>query len=321
MNFWNKILEELNQKKKLVLMCVLDSDGSSPGRQGFKMYVTDDHKLEGSIGGGIMEHKLIELAKSLLDKGSFQPFIKKQIHRKNIEKEQSGMICSGEQTIGFYHFDDSDLPFLEKITSNSKSKDHPFLILNHYGFSLIEDQFTPSKTNFESLSLKEWTYKEPINHKHLVHIIGGGHVGLALSQVMNQLDFHVKIYDERNNLNTMENNSYAHERHVVNYQNLTDVIPDNSTDYLVLMSFGYRTDETCIKQLLNRNYRYFGVMGSKSKMETLFTSLLTDGFEQRQLDKIHTPIGIEINSQTPMEIAISVAAQIIAVKNGKFLIN
>ena len=102
LKIWSKILDEITQNKNLVFMCVLDSKGNSPGRQGFKMYVTSDGHLHGSIGRGILEHKLVELAKDKMSKGPFQPFVKRQIHRSDLEVDKSGMICSGEQLIAFY---------------------------------------------------------------------------------------------------------------------------------------------------------------------------------------------------------------------------
>ena len=98
---WNFIRENLARNIEVILLCVLESKGSSPGRQGFKMAVTTDDMV-GSIGGGIMEHKFVELAKEKLKIHSAEPVIKKQIHSKSAQRDQSGMICSGEQTI-FLH--------------------------------------------------------------------------------------------------------------------------------------------------------------------------------------------------------------------------
>ena len=318
MNIWNKILEEIQAGKVLALLCVFESIGSSPGRQGFKMYITSDHKLEGSVGGGIMEHKFIEMAKSLLKNGAFEPILKRQIHRKDNGKEQSGMICSGEQTIGLYYFDESSLSFLKEITLKSEEETYIFFDQNGYGLKKENEEMEPF---FEKTSITQWKYIEPVDHRPRIHIIGGGHVGLALSKVMNSLGFHVSIYDERKDLNTYNENSCAHQKHIVDFQNINGLIPEDENSYVVLMSFGYRTDKLCIQQLLNRNFKYFGVMGSQSKMDNLLQSLIKEGYDKNLLDQIHTPIGVPINSQTPMEIAISVAAEIIGVKNGKFLDN
>ena len=88
LDFYHKLLPELVQAESIVLMVVIRSEGSSPGRMGFLMAVSL-HKTMGTIGGGIMEHKLVELSKVLLQKGPFQPFIKHQIHQSSSGKNKS----------------------------------------------------------------------------------------------------------------------------------------------------------------------------------------------------------------------------------------
>ena len=92
-----------------MLLTVVESSGSSPGRQGFKMAVAADGTLCGSIGGGIMEVKLVELAKDRLDRGVCEAMLKKQVHRKSAPQHQSGMICSGEQTVLFFGLDSQSI--------------------------------------------------------------------------------------------------------------------------------------------------------------------------------------------------------------------
>ena len=67
---------------------------------------------------------------------------------------------------------------------------------------------------------------------------------------------------------------------------------------------------------MNKEFKYFGVLGSKAKMATLMKELKADGYDNEKLKRIHTPIGLPINSRTPEEIAVSIAAEMIAVKNG-----
>ena len=96
---WKLIAQSLQQNLAVMLLYVLESNGSSPGRQGFFMAVNAAGEMEGSIGGGIMEHKFVELAKEKLKAGNQEPDFKKKIHDKSVAAEQSGMICSGDQTI------------------------------------------------------------------------------------------------------------------------------------------------------------------------------------------------------------------------------
>src|SRR5687767_2784319 len=122
MNFslktWKLIQKNLDEHIPVMLLYVLESKGSSPGRQGFFMAVNKNGEMEGSIGGGIMEHKFVEMAKEKLQSSNDRlpgPDIKKQIHDKAAAKNQSGMICSGEQTNFIYRMKDEDVFFVENL--------------------------------------------------------------------------------------------------------------------------------------------------------------------------------------------------------------
>ena len=99
---WQLIEKCLQQKEEVMLLYVLESKGSSPGRQGFFMAVNSSGEISGSLGGGIMEHKFVERAKSKLKRSAVEISIHHQVHDKQAGTNQSGMICSGEQTI-FFH--------------------------------------------------------------------------------------------------------------------------------------------------------------------------------------------------------------------------
>ena len=106
---WQLIQSSLQQKIAVMLLYVLQSKGSSPGRQGFMMAVNVNGEMSGSLGGGIMEQKFVELAKVKLKQTAEEVSVHHQLHDKQAAKNQSGMICSGEQTIFLYtvHVKDS----------------------------------------------------------------------------------------------------------------------------------------------------------------------------------------------------------------------
>ncbi|HSN60238.1 MAG TPA: XdhC family protein [Ferruginibacter sp.] len=151
-----------------------------------------------------------------------------------------------------------------------------------------------------------------------MHIIGGGHCALALSKLMCGMDFYIRLYEERAGLNTMEQNVYAHEKHLVNsYTDLQTMITSGENVFVVIMTFGYRTDDLALRALMQHSFAYLGVMGSRKKMEKMFADYRQEHITETVLQKIKTPIGIPIKSQTPEEIAVSIAAEIIAVKNAR----
>ncbi len=295
-----KMSKLLRQGERLILMIVIANEGSSPGRKGFKMLVTKN-QMFGTIGGGIMEHKLVQYAQTLLKKTEFQPFIKHQIHDKKAPKNQSGMICSGQQTIAFYDIYSDFISKIDKILSQKEVS----IAYSNYGITINSEH--PENT--------EWIYKEKNAVVQKVYIIGGGHVGLALSEVLSRLDFEVHLLDHRENLNTMMSNDFVHSKQVAEFETIENYIPEGDAVYVVIMSFGFRTDDIIVRRLLDRNFKYIGMLGSKKKIATLFQNLIADGYNKEQILKIHAPIGLDIKSETTQEIAISVAAQLIKIKN------
>ncbi len=298
-DFYKSVYNLLQIEPKAVLMVVIANEGSSPGRKGFKMLVTQN-QMHGTIGGGIMEHKLVEFARSLLEKSTFNPFIKHQIHDKSAPSDQSGMICSGRQTIAFYDLNAESLTWIDLILNSENGK-------ISYSENGIHLNATTNAT--------KWEFIEPISLPNQVYIIGGGHVGLALSEVLSRLDFEIHLLDHRENLNTMQANNFVQSKQIVEFETIAQHIPETENTYVVIMSFGYRTDDIIIRRLLDRKYKFIGMLGSQEKMNKLYKNLLADGFSQAQLDQVNAPIGIDIKSETPAEIAISVAAQLIQIKN------
>jgi xanthine dehydrogenase accessory factor len=130
------------------------------------------------------------------------------------------------------------------------------------------------------------------------------------------MDFHISLFDDRPGLNTIAKNKFADKIIILeSYENIADSISAGANVYIVVMTLGYRSDEIVIRKLLEKDFKYFGVLGSKAKMVTLLQSLRSDGFSSGRLESLRTPVGLPINSHTPEEIAISIAAEIIAVKH------
>ncbi len=313
MQFWNDILSELHHGESICLMCVMQSKGSSPGRQGFKQFVSSGGNLQGSIGGGVMEQKLVDYAKVLLQESHSNPFLKHQIHQTNIEKDKSGMICSGEQTIAFYFLQHAHCTLIEEIRHALLMKSDSALCMDTNG--IYVDGASKNDFLFTIKSEKEWHYSERLNKQPVICIIGGGHVSLALSKLMADLDFAVRVFDDRKQLNTMEGNVVAEKCFVNSYEEIDSAIPTRDDLYVVVMTTGYRTDLIVLRKLLQRNFNYIGMLGSKEKVKRLFSELASDGATADQLAGIHAPIGLLIFSKTPTEIAVSIAAQIIQVRN------
>lgn len=315
---WKCIQKSLQENISVMLLYVLESKGSSPGRQGFFMCVNSNGEMEGSIGGGIMEHKFVEVAKERLQNknSDFAHLLRKQVHDKSAVENQSGMICSGEQMIYMYQIKETDKIVISQIVQSLEKDENGTFTLTSSG-AIHFSPSTPAKDyDFIYHSGNDWTYTEKTGYKNHLFIIGGGHCALAFSKLMSGLDFYITLYEERAELNTVLKNHFIHELiQVDDYSGLGNLIPSGASQYVTIMTFGYRTDKIALQSLLHKSFTYLGVLGSKTKMDKLFEAYKEEGVDEKLFEKIHTPIGIHINSQTPEEIAVSIAAQIIQIKN------
>ncbi|MFZ4544202.1 MAG: XdhC family protein [Saprospiraceae bacterium] len=312
MELWQFIKEKLEDSQDVLLLCVLYSEGSSPGRQGFKMAVAQDGSFSGTIGGGIMEHKLVEKARQMFQNQILDNQLIWQHHDKEKTKDRSGMICSGSQLNAFVHISKKDLLSIEQILEGMPC----FLTLNASGIHVHNIENRHSNFELSNTDNNNWTYVEKLNAKPKVHIFGGGHVSLALSELLAFLDFEVIVYDDRKDLSTLEQNTFANKKIIIpDYLEIGQAVQFSKDDFVIIMTIGFRTDKIVLRQLLNENVRYLGMLGSQHKTATLLKELQTEGFCNEQLAKIKSPIGLNIHSKTSREIAVSIAAEIIANKN------
>ena len=279
------------------------------------MAVCSDGSLFGSIGGGVMEYRLAEECKKLLANNEQKIFIKKQVHKGSVT-DGSGMICSGEQTIAFAAFNTSHSKLLEDIISVLANNNLGELTLSPKGVTFnLSDSNVDAQYDCNIVDNNNWTYKEIIGFKNTLYIIGAGHVGYAVSKLFSQINFRVVIIDNRPDLDMMTENTFADEKLLVDYANIDDYIAEGKSTYVVIMTNNHTHDGDVLSKVLRKNVKYLGLMGSKQKVASLMKSMLKLGFLSNELDKVFAPIGVSINSKTPDEIAISIAAEIIGVKN------
>jgi len=312
---WHFIGSRLKKNESVMLLVVAESTGSSPGRAGYKMAVTGDGELCGSVGGGVMEVNLVEQAKLCFKTGEWQDKIIEQVHRRDAAAA-SGMICSGKQTVIFKQLTSADAETVNVIVGSLHQQRPLTFEISNLKFQLVETTADTRRHTFSKTNETEFVYQEQLSSLNELYIIGGGHCALALSELMSKLDFNIRIFDDRPDLNTIEKNVFADDIAVIDsYADIGGHVESGEQNYVVVMTLGYASDAVVIRQLVDRDFRYFGVLGSKAKMATLMKELQSEGIDEERLAQIRTPIGLPINSRTPAEIAISIAAEIVSVKN------
>ncbi|MDP2362647.1 MAG: XdhC family protein, partial [Ignavibacteria bacterium] len=248
--------------------------------------------------------------------GNESKSIKKLHHTDKTTFEKSGLICGGYQSIIFSVVDKTHITLMQRILSSVKEKQNNELIINPNGIEYSPaDSMLP--TSFTYKSDEDWNYKENIGLPFISYIAGGGHVGLAVSRVMKSLGFYVVVFDHREDVFTIEQNIFADEIITTKYEDIGNKIIESERSYIIIVTPMHAGDRDTLKSVINKNVKYIGMMGSKRKIKTIFEALLQDGVREELFKKVHTPIGIEIEAETPEEIAISIAAEIIKVKNQK----
>lgn len=158
-------------------------------------------------------------------------------------------------------------------------------------------------------------YVEPVLPEPLLVVIGGGHVGKAVAHLAKWLGFRVAVSDDRLEFCNKEANPAADEFYPVSMAELPEHLTFNSQTYLVLTTRGAAVDIAGLPKLVDQPYAYLGVIGSKRRWTVTRKALLEQGISEEKLTRIHAPIGLELNAETPEEIAVSILAEILMLRN------
>ena len=158
-------------------------------------------------------------------------------------------------------------------------------------------------------------FVEPIFPPATIVVIGGGHVGKAVVHLAKWLGFRVAVNDDREEFCNPESVPGADEYHPVSMAELPNQFQVTEQAYLVVTSRGSAVDAKGLPSLLETNAAYIGVIGSKRRWLTTVKALKEQGVSDELIAKVHSPIGLELNAETPEEIAVSIMAEILMVKD------
>ena len=313
------MLDALARGERVVLCSILASSGSSPRGAGARMAVFADGYTLGTIGGGAVEYAAAQRAMERLRTST--PELKSYDLRPD-EVESVGMICGGRVTVYSQVFA-PDMP--QEIAVLRRWRE---LLGGGQDAWLWMELFNERVRRFEVLTAQEiptdkreyftakavWKdnlYVEPICCAGKVYLFGGGHVGKALVPVLATLGFPVVVFDNREALAKAENYPAAREVIFGDFGNIYEKVTLTANDYAVVMTPGHRADFEILAQVLKSDASYIGCIGSKHKVEKTRELLLSRGFADADIARIHSPIGLPILAETPEEIAISIAAEMI----------
>jgi xanthine dehydrogenase accessory factor len=163
-------------------------------------------------------------------------------------------------------------------------------------------------------------YIEPIIPSNKLIIFGAGHITRSLAPMIQKIGFVVSVVDDSPDFLRKEYFPDIEDVHMVDMEIFADTLTSDSGTYIVVLSRGFSRDKAILGRLLKKEFRYVGMIGSQRKTEAMIQELQTEGIPKEVFAMVKSPVGLDIGAETPEEIAISIAGEIMAVKKGKLLL-
>ncbi len=311
-----KMIRAIEAGEKVVLCTIIASSGSSPRGAGTRMAVFQDGSTCGTVGGGKVEMIAAREAMEIFQTG------KTAVRAFGLAPEQVnsiGMVCGGNVTIYYQLLTAAELPKLYAMRTALSQNANSWLYLriregSVEAFEILDADAAASDPELFCARAvlrkgEPLVYAEPLMRAGRVYLFGGGHVGQALVPVLASVDFRVTVYDNRKEL--VNGNFFPQAEEVIygNYKQISVTLTEN--DYVVIMTPGHQGDFDVLKQVLRHKLRYVGCIGSRHKIARTQELLRQAGISEEVIASVHAPIGLPILAQTPAEIAISIAAEMI----------
>jgi xanthine dehydrogenase accessory factor len=159
-------------------------------------------------------------------------------------------------------------------------------------------------------------YLEVIESKPVFIVVGAGHIGRSLAKLADFLDFHVVVIDDREDFANEERLPEADQVICGDYEEALDGLRIDANTAIVMVTRGHKQDELALRHAVGRGAGYVGMIGSKRRTATVLQHLRDEGFDPADLERVRTPIGLDIGAETPEEIAISIVAEVILLRRG-----
>ena len=329
------LLRELEAGRGAVLCGIVASRGSTPRGAGAKMLVMGGGGTLGTIGGGAVEYRAARLAAELLAKreSRFESY-----RLTPGDMADTGMICGGNVRVYFQYFDgeNADVPgALADVLTLLDSPKASWLVTameetgwrmgtydKERGLRGIEVPMERLEPLLGSRGVLDEgppaLFAEPLTRAGTVYLFGGGHVARELAHILAMTDFRTVVYDQREQTLTGEFFPEAAALLCGPFpEALARVGPITAEDYAVIMTPGHQGDYEVLVQALGTPAKYIGCIGSRRKVAATRERLLSDGFTEADIRRVYAPIGLPIGGETPAEVAVSVAAQLIACRSGR----
>jgi len=345
---FHEALGLLEKCEKVALSTIVSSHGSLPMSKKAKMLVRPDGKIVGTVGGGCLEADVWAEARRVVDSEtpSLQKFILTEKHAG-----ENGLNCGGNVEI----FTEPLLPgrdvaFLKEVTRITEERGfavlatrvaggdaHAKLLIDSQGVvwgglghpeldRCVVEEFEALDTIPEGL-LKvvdlqvdgriQKIFLESICPEPTLFLFGGGHVSYAIAQIAHTVGFRIVVIDDRPLFANRERFPMASETLTLDMDTALDHLVIDELSYIVAVTRGHQHDKPIIRQAVKTRAGYVGMIGSRRKTALMWKDLEAEGISLDLLDRIHSPIGLDIGADTPEEIAVSVVGELILIRRQK----
>jgi xanthine dehydrogenase accessory factor len=350
---YQKIVELFHNDTLSVLATIIRQSGPSPRGIGTKCLIMQDGSFIGTIGGGVVEAKTIKAAMKVFDTGI--P-VRLTFSLKGSDVADTDMLCGGDMEVFLEPVAPkylSYLSILEKvikitgrggagllatvINENLWQQDvAPKIFLEKKGKPIgsllggraMEDALIEKIDGILNtrlplvLSLQDDSgnqveiFAEPIIADPFLYVFGGGHVSSQIVPLASRVGFQVVVIDDRQEFADIKNFPDARDVHQFPFDGVMDKLSVDKSSYLVIVTRGHVHDKNVLAQALKTDARYIGMIGSTRKRNIIYEKLIEEGFTKEELNRVHSPIGLEIGAETPEEIAVSIVAELIMIRAG-----
>ncbi|NPV92491.1 MAG: XdhC family protein [Firmicutes bacterium] len=337
---YQNMLELLRQGESFVRATILSSTGSTPRVAGAEMIIRRDGSIIGTIGGGMLEAEVRRMAREVFLTGRSAA---RTFDLSEADRSGMNMVCGGAQEV-FWDWVDAGDPrnlliftqvkemlavrpraaLITRIGGGDRGDEGPGRWLVRLDGTGIEDfPYTDdwlkllagsANTRYPKTVTLEGTrfQVEPIRLRGTVYIFGAGHVSQQLAVLTDMVEFQTVILDDREEYASRERFPGADQVIVLeSFDEAMPGLPIDRDSYVVIVTRGHVHDYTVLEQALGTDAGYIGMIGSRSKRSKVFQALLKQGFSERDLERVHSPIGIDIKADTPEEIGVSIIAELI----------
>jgi len=330
-----EIIKEIEAENPFVLATILSHKGSTPRTSGSRMMVRSDQTIAGTIGGGLVEARVMAAGAGMMDKvgSAVMEFTLDQELKAGLD-----MVCGGSLSVWLRSFVP---PFSESLKAvffsirdfqasgkgglvvtriSGGLPDEPRLVDPAGPAPLLpaglvadigDGKFRGPAPVRQVYALEEYMI-EPFAVRETLFIFGAGHVGYQLGQMAPRAEFSTVVIDDRETFANPERFPQARQVLVArDFNTAFKELAMDSRSYIVILTRGHLHDQEVLEQALETDAAYIGMIGSRKKRDQIYGNLMAQGVSASRLEQIHSPIGTEILAETPAEIAVSILGELI----------